>query len=212
MKPIVPLLTSAAMIFVAGQAHAQSRSFDLDGFEYVSASTGISVTIDVGDEFAIIAEGDEDDLAELDLAVRDNELFVRRKNKRKRWRSGRVTVNVSMPTLSGLDSSSGASIDASGVESDDFNIDSSSGSSIDVTGSCGTLNVDSSSGSNIEADRLECRSVIADASSGSSIDVYAGERINADASSGASIRVYGSPTKVYKDTSSGASVKIRDRK
>ena len=203
-------MSIVAAALVALPAMADEQSFDLDGFTSVDSSAGVSVDITVGSGYSIRAEGSEKALDRLRIEVKGDTLYVGRKRKVNWGKTGSVDVTVTMPALESLDSSSGSSIDASGVEASDFSADASSGSRISVSGSCTDLNADVSSGARIDAKDLECKKVIADGSSGGSISASADTRLIADASSGASIRVYGSPTDVDIDKSSGGSVKIKN--
>ena len=203
-------MSIVAAALVALPAMADEQSFDLDGFTSVDSSAGVSVDITVGSGYSIRAEGSEKALDRLRIEVKGDTLYVGRKRKVNWGKTGSVDVTVTMPALESLDSSSGSSIDASGVEASDFSADASSGSRISVSGSCTDLNADVFSGARIDAKDLECKKVIADGSSGGSISASADTRLIADASSGASIRVYGSPTDVDIDKSSGGSVKIKN--
>lgn len=203
------LLTSMLAVVLATPAYAETQTFNLDGFTHVSASAGTDVNVSVGGDYSVVAESSAKGLAKLRVEVVGDELRIGRKHKSISWgRSERVTVNVTMPALSGLEVSSGASLDARGVDAGAFSIDASSGGDLDVTGRCDSLTVDVSSGGNIDARGLECRSAVADASSGGNADIFASESITGDASSGGNVDVYGKPKNVSKDTSSGGSVSI----
>jgi len=194
---------------LATPAFAETKTYDLAGFTRVSASAGTTVNVKVGGDYSVVAESSSDGLEKLRVEVRDDELRIGRQHRTMSWgRGNRVVVNVTLPALSGLEVSSGASLDATGVDASSFDLDASSGGSLEVTGRCDALNVDVSSGGDIEARGLECRTANADASSGGSADIFASESIVGDASSGGDIDVYGKPTNVNKDTSSGGSISI----
>lgn len=202
------LLASAAAL-LATPAFAETETFNLAGFTRVSAAAGTSVTVKVGGDYSVIAESTAKGLEKLRVELVGEELQIGRKHRTMSWgRSDRVTVKVTMPALSGLDVSSGASLDASGVDAGAFVIDASSGGSLDVVGRCDALTVDVSSGGNIDAKGLECRTAVADASSGGNADIFASESVTGDASSGGNVDVYGKPKNVSKDTSSGGSVSV----
>lgn len=203
------LIASTAAALLATPAFAETETFNLAGFTRVSAAAGTSVNVKVGGDYSIVAESTAKGLEKLRVELVGDELQIGRKHRTMSWgRSDRVTVNVTLPALSGLDVSSGASLDATGVDASAFEIDASSGGSLDVVGRCDALTVDVSSGGNIDAKGLQCRTAVADASSGGNADIYASESINGDASSGGNIDVYGGPKNVSKDTSSGGSVSV----
>jgi hypothetical protein len=196
-----------AAIF-ASAANAEEKSYAFSDFTQISVSAGIDAEVKVGGDYSIVAESSSNGLERLEVKVRDGELSLGRKSS-FRWKRGdQVRVRVSLPSLDGLEVSSGASIDAVGVDAGSFSIDASSGGNLDVTGTCNDLNVDVSSGGNIDARGLECRNAVADASSGGNADIYASESVSGDASSGGDIDVYGSPERVSKSTSSGGRVSV----
>ncbi len=198
-----------AAAVVTAPAFAETKSFALADFTRVSASAGVSVDVSVGGDYAVTATSSAEGLDRLEIKVVSGELQIRRKSQGWRWRRGDdVTVTVAMPALEALDVSSGASVDATGVDAGPFAIDASSGASVDVEGRCDALTVDVSSGGSVDADKLLCRTANASASSGGSADIFASESVNGDASSGGSIDVSGSPKNVNKDTSSGGSVDV----
>jgi hypothetical protein len=199
----------AAAVMTA-PAFAETKTYAVADFTRVSASAGISVDIAVGGDYAVRATSSAEGLERLEIKVVEGELQIRRKpQKGWGWKRGdEVNVSVAMPALEALDVSSGASVDATGVDAGAFAIDASSGASVDVAGRCDALTVDVSSGGSIDAETLQCRTANASASSGGSADIYASESVNGDASSGGSVDVSGSPKTVNKDTSSGGSVDV----
>lgn len=208
IKTRTSLIAIAAAI-AATPAFAETKTYAVGDFTRVSASAGVDVNITVGGDYSVKAEGSPEALERLEAMVQDGELRIRRVNNGFKWRkSGQVTVTVSMPALEAVGVSSGASVDATGVDAGAFAIDVSSGGDLDITGRCDALSIDVSSGGSADARGLECKSATADASSGGSADIFASESVIGDASSGGSVDVYGKPKNVTKDTSSGGSVSI----
>ncbi|MDZ7627818.1 MAG: head GIN domain-containing protein [Parvularculaceae bacterium] len=198
----------AAAIMTA-PAFAETKTYAVADFTRVSASAGVSVDITAGADYAVRASSSAEGLERLEIKVVEGELQIRRKSKGWRWKRGdEVNVTVSLPALEAVDVSSGASVDATGVDAGAFAIDVSSGGSLDIAGKCDALTVDVSSGGSVDADEFLCRSANASASSGGSADIYASESVNGDASSGGSVDVSGSPKTVNKDTSSGGSIDV----
>jgi hypothetical protein len=206
-------LFSAAVlggVLVAAPALAETKTYALADFTRVSASAGVDVDVAVGTDYSVVATSSPEGLDRLEVKVVNGELQIGRKStKGWRWKRGdEVNVKVSLPALEAVDVSSGASVDAAGVDAGAFAIDASSGASLDIAGRCDALTVDVSSGASVDAEALQCRSANASASSGGSANVFASESVNGDASSGGSVDVSGSPKTVNKDTSSGGSVDV----
>ncbi|NWG91531.1 MAG: DUF2807 domain-containing protein [Parvularculaceae bacterium] len=202
-------VTTALIVALASPALAETQTFDIKGFTRVSASAGTSVDVTVGGDYSVVAESTARGLERLRVELVGDELQIGRKHRTMSWgRGDEVRVKVTMPSVSGLDVSSGADLSAAGIDAAALDLDASSGGSLDAAGRCDALNVDVSSGGDIEARTLLCRTANASASSGGSADIYASESVNGDASSGGSIDVSGGPKNVSKDTSSGGSVDV----
>ncbi|MEO1015206.1 MAG: head GIN domain-containing protein [Pseudomonadota bacterium] len=203
------LAAAGAVAIAAGPAVAETRTYDLDGFDVVYVSSGIYATVTIGESFVVEIEAAQRDLDRLDVRVKDGELKIGRNYRGLSWgrERGRIDARVTLPNLTGLEASSGADVTATDVDAGSFGIDASSGASIDVAGACENASVDVSSGASVDAEGLICNDVDVDASSGASARVHAAERVTADASSGASVRVFGDPQQKQSDTSSGGSVR-----
>ncbi len=222
-----------AVLFVSIStfAWADTKSFDLSGFDGVSAAEGVHVIVTTGEEFEVIAESDDtQQLERLILDVRRGTLRARMDNKLfslTRTKGWKVTVRVTMPGLIQAEASSGAELLADAMNGSALELDSSSGSALRIeaiegetiltdvssgatiwvgSGTCTSLSADVSSGSSLDMEKLHCVNVEIDASSGSRASVYADKVINADASSGASIIVFGAHEDIEIDVSSGGDV------
>jgi len=202
---------AASAVFAIGvnAAHAEERTFNLSGFDAVSASAGVDVDINVGPDYSVRADTTDEGFERLEIRVDNGELIVSRKSRGFNWkRAPRINVRVTMPGLVGLDVSSGADVDVTGVTADQFDAEISSGGSAEVSGECGHINADVSSGGDLDAEGLLCKYAVVDASSGGSASIYASGSLAADASSGGDIEVSGSPEKTSIDKSTGGSVSI----
>jgi len=135
-------------------------------------------------------------------------------------------VNVKMPEINGLTTSSGSEISSSktlisnninaksssgshiniDVEADAITLETSSGSNIEAKGKALKLETSSSSGSQINAKNLMANEVIAQTTSGSNTSVYPIVKLEAKASSGSSINYHKVPKTLTKEESSGGSV------
>ena len=199
------------LISLEARAGAE-QSFDVADFTRVAASQGVEVNITMGSTPRVTASAEtEKDLERLEIAVEDGELRIRRGS----WSSsiwnwgkshGNVSVNVVVPDLEGLSSSSGAKLKAVDISCEELSIDASSGSRLDVSGRCKEIDVDASSGASINARNLETKIVAVDASSGANVNVSAAISFQGDASSGANVDVYGASQIFQSDTSSGARI------
>lgn len=214
-KVLTGVLTAGAVSALAiTAAQAETQTYDLSGFSVIDASAGVDVEVTVGGDFSVRAEGSAEDLERLRLERRGDALEIGRSRDRGGWfQMGRrwdVTVYVTMPSMTGVDVSSGADVKASGIDAGRFSASVSSGADAELSGTCDTIEADGSSGADLDARDLRCANAVADVSSGADLIVYASESVEADASSGGDVSVYGAPKTTNIDKSSGGGVSIRN--
>lgn len=207
----------------SGKITTETRSASQD-FKNIEVSQGIKVIVEQADQKSITVETD-DNLQKHILTQIENGV-LRIKSDESYNSTKTPIVNVKMPIINGLDSSSGSEITSSNVliteninvkassgseininvEADAINIESTSGSSIEASGKALKLETSSSSGSEIDAENLMANEVISQASSGSSTEIYPIVKLEAKSSSGSSISYHKAPKTLIKEESSGGSV------
>jgi hypothetical protein len=201
---------------------AEDRREITEEFTVVSASEGLDVYVTQAKEFEITVEADENIIDLIGTDIRDGKLTIHAIEN-----IGRATkkIYVSLPDITGLESSSGADlIGKSIIESDkialsassgsdlqvelnadEVNASSSSGADIKISGEANLLNANASSGSDIKARDFKVQTCSAEASSGADISVNVSESLIADASSGADISYTGEAS-VQKNKSVSGSI------
>lgn len=204
-------IVGAALALSLSPAMAETKTYDITGFDQLDISTGIYVEARVGKDFSIRAEGSQEAIDRLRIELDDDSLEIGRERGAFFGRkNSKVTVYIEMPSLEEVEVSSGSSLFADGIDASDFEVSVSSGARAELRGHCSDLEADGSSGAKLDADDLRCDSVEADVSSGANLNVYASRNVSADASSGGNITVYGNPTQTNIEKSSGGNVSIRD--
>ncbi|MFM2369725.1 MAG: hypothetical protein RL619_2035 [Bacteroidota bacterium] len=193
-------------------------------FKSIEVSSGIRVIVSQSDNKSITVQAD-DNLQQHIITKIENGVLIIESDKGYNATETPV-VNVKIPVINGLSTSSGSEITSSGVlitenidvksesgseinievEADAIKIESESGSSIEVGGKALKLETSSSSGSQIDAKKLMTNEVKANSESGSSTSVYPIVRLDAKASSGSSINYHKSPKTILKVEYSGGSV------
>jgi hypothetical protein len=124
--------------------HTGQRSYNIGQFDGVAMGGAYDVVINVGPGHSVRAEGDEEELARMEVIVEDGELHIRRRKGERssaQWRRGRrpVTVYVTTPSLRA------ASIGGAG----DMRIDRVEGRAFEASiGGAGDMRIDA-----IEVDR-----------------------------------------------------------
>ena len=223
MRTAVTLaLGTVVGLSLAGTAMAESRSFDLSGFDRIDIATGLDAVVKLGDAFSVTAtSGSPQALDNLQLEVRDGVLTARLDQSFLDFilsgglvgmllSSGNaLTIDVTLPALAGIDASSGADVRAAGLTSGELDLRASSGANIEVTdATLGAVRVQSSSGADIDisgtADSIE-----ADASSGADIDAeeLVASSATANASSGAGVSVHATQS-IKAEASSGGDIDV----
>lgn len=227
---------------LAAPAMAESRTFDHSGFDKVDIATGLDAVIHQGDSFAITATSQNPDaLDNLQLTVVDGVLQARLDENFLDFIFGggivgmlindnALTLDITLPTLAGLEASAGADIKAHRITSEQLSVtassgsnivvsdatlgavsaDASSGADIDLSGTARSITAEASSGADLDAGDLVAATATADASSGSNISVHATASVQAAASSGGDVDVHGNPTERDVDSSSGGDVNFED--
>ena len=226
-------LLATGLIAFASAVSAEEMTYEIDGFDRVVISSGLSAVVEGGKDFSIRAESsDKRTLRLLDIYRTGDTLYVRREQEWSglTWFRARkeATVYVTLPVLEGVEANAGSDVYFSGNVSEDFlgeassgadlvldgvdaakiELRSSSGADLRVSGKCGSLSAEASSGASIRAEELECMDVTAEASSGATARVYASETLKGEASSGGDVWVGGSPKVLHSNESSGGDVHL----
>lgn len=224
-------LTSCVSSFngVKGNEKVTTENRKVNGdFDKISVSDGIDLIITIDDKSSIEIKADENLQELIKTEVRDGVLKIY--SEKNIWRSKSRKAYVSLPSITGLKASAGASAtsdelikssmmsiaSSSGstiklaLESQNVSTDASSGSTIKLEGSTENFKGSASSGSSIRCQDLRSENADVRVSSGAGLKIYSSKEIKARASSGASVRYYGSPEYVDSDSSSGGSVNNAD--
>jgi hypothetical protein len=207
----------------SGNITTENRAANQD-FKSIEVSRGIKVIVTQADNKVITVKAD-DNLQEHIITKIENGVLIIESDTGYNATETPV-VNVKMPVISGLGTTSGSEISSSGVlkteninvksdsgseinievEADAIKIESESGSSIEASGKALKLETSSSSGSQIDAKNLMANEVKSNSESGSSTSVYPIVRLDAKASSGSSITYNKIPKTILKVQYSGGSV------
>lgn len=204
---LIPAAAIAGVVAILAQpASAETKSYNVSGFEAVDASAGVRVVLKQGG-YDVKVDSPSGRFDELKIEKRGDTLVIGKQNSWGNWKHRPdFTVTVSAPNYEALDVSSGSHVEGSGLSVKGLAVDVSSGAHVELAGSCTNLMIDVSSGSHFNGEGLKCETATVDASSGAHADAFATRTAVADASSGSHITFHGKPAQLTKDTSSGASV------
>jgi hypothetical protein len=191
--PAVALAATGGCVVVSTET--TTRSYDVAGFDSVSARSGVNVVLRQG-PFDIKAEGPKDRLDKLLIERQGASLVISREpSMRIGWFgwSDRDVVSVSAPDYATIEASGGADVDVSSLRLDSLDI---------LAGGGADINVD---GLTLEALRVK-------AGGGADVNVH-GLSLNtleASASGGADIRASGDCRSMIAETSGGADFRGED--
>lgn len=157
MKTIfLPLIVYAFTLFslqscVDGQDDPEprgtaTRNFSLTGFDELEMGNAFQVHVKAGDTYAITATGELNDLDDLEVFTEEGELTVRYKD----WRKNRkeMKIEVTMPTLSGVEFSGAVDAGVYGFDNiREIDFELSGASHCDFIGSAKNIEVDLSGAS-----------------------------------------------------------------
>jgi hypothetical protein len=207
----------------SGNITTETRPSNSD-FKNIEVSQGIKVIVEQADNNSITVKVDDNLQQHIITKIENGVLRIKADESYNSTET--PIVNVKMPVINELNSSSGSEISSNkilvsnninaksssgsriniDVEADSIALETSSGSSIEASGKALKLETSSSSGSQINAKKLMANEVIAQTTSGSNTSVYPILKLDAKASSGSSINYYKSPKTLSKEESSGGSV------
>ena len=143
MKRAALLLVIMSLVysFSAGQTVKETR--DLDGFTSIGFGIAGNLYIEIGPQFSVVLEGDEDDLEDIDTDVIGGRLRI----KQERWLFNlreKVDIYITMPELEGLSvSGSGKAEVLDDLRTEDLDLN--------VSGSGNIITAD------LNVENLECR-------------------------------------------------------
>ena len=202
------VIASLAMA-CAGMASADTKSYDVTGFDQLDISAGVEVKFQIGPNWSVEATTNE---AQDTVKVRakGNRLYLSRKNSLRWSDRGNVRFNVTAPSLNEIEASSGSTLLAEGIATGQLELKASSGATISVYGTCSDLDINANSGGTINAKEMKCDTVAAKASSGGSLSSYAKESASSKTSTGGSVVIYGNPSvQRASDSITGGSTRFK---
>jgi len=206
------LIASALIAFtLAAPASAENRA--LRGFSAIDAEDRISVSIDVGERYAVEITGA--DAERIRTRVDGRTLYIEDARRPLFGRGPRLDANIRItaPAIEAVSASRGAELAAnlSGGSCDDFSAAASMGGSVNITGAqCGAVStsasmgaevritgacrshdISASMGAYVRANEMQCSTVDASASMGGDVRAFASQSYDASASMGGSIEIDG---------------------
>lgn len=174
-------------------------------FDRIEVAGVFELDVTVGGDYAVTLAGKEDDLARTTAIVENGVLVLDTDEKgtdgKRHFVKHGVTAKISMPALSGVNSTGVVDGDVTGISAENFTADFSGVGDLKLSGTCGALDADVSGVGDLDAEELQCRSVTIEVSGVGGAKVYASESVTADIAGIGKIDVFGSPAQVSKSNS-----------
>jgi putative autotransporter adhesin-like protein len=213
-------LAGSIALAMASGAMAESRDFELSGFDQVDIHTGINATVTLGDSFSVRAESANKDLLDkLEVTLDSSKLSASVDQSfldfifnggvvGQLLGANELKLTITLPKLAAVSVSSAADVEVVGAKGDlDLNV--SSGADLSIPGAAlGAVRLELSSGSDTMLSGT-CDTLTISASSGS--DLKAGDlkcaTATVDASSGSDVAVFANKS-IKVEASSGSDVEV----
>ena len=209
-----------------GNVTIQTRTI-AENFEKIEVNSCLDVIVAQNDATSVTVEIDENLQSYITTNVVNGVLIVSVNAPYNPTNNPIIRVNL--PIISGLKSTSGATLKSANtlkttslkvestsgsevqidVEADYISMESTSGSDIEVTGKALKAETSSTSGSDIDAGKLMANEVFAQTTSGSSTKVNPILSLKGKATSGSDIIYMNVPKKIEKEENSGGSISKR---
>mgnify|MGYP003117223166 FL=1 len=188
-----------------------SQVYNLTGFDELDVAAGVDVKFTRAAEYSVKADFEKGSPEDVKVKLSDDRLYLSLKSNTGWGKKVRVTFYVTAPQLEEIEASSGSSLLAEGLASEDVELNVSSGASVSMYGTCSTLKIKATSGGAANAKGLTCETVKATANSGGAIGAHASSSATSKTSSGGSVDIYGNPPSRSANKSiSGGSTDFHD--
>lgn len=222
-------LIAPALIALALAAPAAADNRALSGFRAVDAEDRITVTIAVGDSYAVDVTGS--DAGRVRTRVDGRTLYIEDARRPLFGRSPRLDahVRITAPAIESVSAARGAQLAANlaGGSCDDFsaaaamggaanvsgaqcnavNTAASMGGEVRIAGACRLHDASASMGGYVRADELQCETVDASASMGGEVNAFASQTYDASASMGGAVDIAGGGHSSGSSTAMGGSIR-----
>jgi opacity protein-like surface antigen len=222
--------TAALLLSAASAMAAETRTLETTTFTGIEITSGIDAVITVGGPQSVVAVAPSaNDFNDFKYEVRDGVLHVWYDWNILRlfdFTDHNMKVTISVPALDTLASTSGSTVDASGISGDHLKLDVTTGASakvvdmsvkaydlsvttgshLTIAGTCESMHAEVTTGANADAKDLACRDLVAEATTGASFVITASGTIDGETTTGASITVYGNPTVNHLEANTGGSI------
>ncbi len=192
MKKIFSIVV--IMTFMVSIGMSQSKiNIDADDFTGISFGVAGNLTLEQGNSFKVVLEGDEDLLDAIEVKVRDGRLTIRKPNWRQA-RNEKLTVYVTMPEIESLSvSGSGTLTNKGSLKCDKLKIGLSGSGDVELDGLTANIldiGISGSGGVNLEGNGAEDASISISGSGGVTAEDFKLEKMEVSISGSGRCKVW----------------------
>lgn len=191
---------------IVGSGNLITREEAYSGFTSVSVNSGFKFYITHSDSYRVTVTSDDNLVNYLEVTKSGGTLHIVLKPGYS-IQSTSLKVEITMPSLSGLDLNGGANGEASGfTSSSDLAITSSGGGKVKMAGEAYNLVISASGGSSLDLLNFHVNNANIDLSGGCQVTINLDGRLDATCSGGSHIIYTGNPTMGNINTSGGGTI------
>lgn len=189
-------LMGTTMLVTSGLARGdeETETRNLDEFNRVVIEGAMDVVIEAGKSQSVKVSADEDYLDRVETHVDDGTLYISQEGRR--WHNINVDIEISVRNLDGIYLEGAADIDATGIDSDDFELEIDGAGDVTLEGSCGTVTIEINGAGDIDAEDLKCKNVDVTINGAGDVDASASESVIAELNGVGDITICGNPDRV----------------
>lgn len=202
MKPYLVLAAIALAACSPGDGrpagNEESKTYAIEGFDSVSAETGIVLILKQG-PFSISAQSQRGDLSRLHVDLRGSELNVSADSMLTMGIQPTYTVTLSAPKWTAIKANAGVDVTADTLTVESLDVEASTGVQMKLSGACREIDIDANTGASVDASGLKCAAATVKAMGGAHVGAFATEKLDAKAHAGAVIDISGNPPMVEKE-------------
>jgi hypothetical protein len=230
MRKLSAAAATAVLLMSASSAFAETRTLDVPPFAGIEITSGIDASVSAGGAQSVVADAPNiGAFNDFKYEVRDGVLHVWYD-----WNIARIfdfsarelTLTIAVPSLDAIASTSGATVDATGIAGDRLKLmvtsgaqaaikdatvrsyegEVTSGAHLVLSGSCESARIEVTTGAQVEAKDLLCTDVVAETTTGAGLSITANGTIDAESTTGASMVVFGGPSVNHLESTTGGSI------
>ena len=208
-KVALAALLGTTMFVSSGLADDEATdSRDLDEFSRIVIEGAMDLVIEVGSSQSVEVTADSEYLSRVETRVDEDTLYISQEGRR--WRNADVEIEISVRNLDGITLEGYADIDATGIDSDRFELEIDGAGDITLEGTCGAVEIVINGAGDVDAEDLKCETANVTINGVGDVDAYASESVEAELNGVGDITICGDPSSVRPRINGFGSFEVSD--